>query len=74
MRPSKIICWYNSNTVFVLIPSTILLVLTSVLIFKTSIELVIFGNFVPYSALVTSFSSNPITSPIFFFSNQVDNY
>ena len=49
--------------VFVFTPSTILSVMAVVLIFKTSIEFVMFGSFVPYSVDVTIFLSNPIKSP-----------
>ena len=54
--------------VFVFIPFTMLLVITLVLILSTSIEFLIFGSFVPYSVLVTSFFSNPMRSPKFCFS------
>ena len=49
--------------VFVFTPSTILSFIALVLIFKTSIEFVMLGSFVPYSVFVISFFSNPISSP-----------
>ena len=47
--------------VFVFTPSTILSFIAVVLIFKTSIEFVMLGSFVPYSVFVTNFFSNPIS-------------
>ena len=51
--------------VLVFIPSTILSFIAFVLIFKTSIQFVIFGSFVPYSVFVIHFFSNPINSAKF---------
>ena len=53
------------SNVFVLTPLTILSFIALALIFSTSIEFVILGNFVPYSVVETIFFSNPIRSPKF---------
>ena len=60
--------------VFVFIPFTMLLVIALVLIFKTSIEFVIFGSFVPYSVFVISFFQIQLGLQNLFLSDQFDNH
>ena len=60
--------------VLVFIPSTILSFIALVLIFKISIEFVIFGSFAPYSAFVINFFRTQLIHQNLFLSNQAGIY